>query len=246
MGKSVEPAFREFWREMSGRLIRFWLGLLWRANLLVLIIGVVAQFLNCMEPSPTIVYHAFACKDLQNPLEVLKSFGHSKLPLAISAGVTIIFGYMLGVEWGEYSKDKPSNFTHGTWRCESPAWMLKWKQKLLQRNKRIGQVEVVARDAGTNRYYIQGEFTEDEIRVHAKRFVGWWHKPIRSDELGMHWHLFIRNGDEVQVNLKRNAQSGAWSMRVEFYEWAGRRNPAQLVQAHVTEFMPLSGRPGRV
>jgi hypothetical protein len=124
--------------------------------------------------------------------------------------------------------------------------MLKWKQKLLQRNRRIGQVEVVARDAGTNLYQIQGEFTEEEIREYAKRVVGWWHKPIRSDDLGMHWHLFIRNGDEVQIYQARNAQSGAWSMRVEFYEWAGRRNPAQLVQTHITEFMSLIARPGRV
>lgn len=237
MRKPINPSFEEFWSEMRGRLTWFGFGLLWRVPAAVLASGFVVQLWYCLDMWS--VQHALACKDLQNPLGMLERFSHSMLPLALFACALIVFLYMIGIEWGAYKQNEPSHFTHRTWRCGSYLWIQKWKQELFRKKRRVGQIQIEAEELDSNHYRVQGGFAEREMLTYVKRWVGWWNKPRRADDQGMSWVLFVRNGDQVHVDLERDVdQPGVWTMRTIFYEWDGRKNPPRRVQTHITEFVP--------
>jgi hypothetical protein len=229
-------SFQEFWQQSRRRYLRFCFAMAVNLPLAILAGMFAARGLQCYLHVDNIV--AIACADLSHPMGMLVRWLH--LVPEIYLLMPIVLAAALYLEWSQYRKDEPSYFTHSK-GCEGPPGYTR-RLKLvngstLQIEDFVLQAEVIA--AGHKRY--AGDFTEAQLLRYLKgRFARTENKPSLEASDHLQWRIRQNNGNEVGVDLKRAAgKPTTWTLRTEFYQWAGRKSPPTLVETHVTEFVLL-------
>jgi hypothetical protein len=229
------PTFGDFWHEAGRRYLRFCLTMAAYLPLAILAGMFAARALQCYFHIDNIV--AIACADLSRPAEMLDRW--FRLLPEIYLLIPIVFFAALYLEWDKYVKDEPSYFTHGTFWCQSKPWMLHWKRQFSEKTIYLGGVAWQTVEVAPGHRLAQGGFSAKAMRDYAKKLAGWWNKPKESTTNHTHWCILIRNGDEVHIHLQQESgEPATWTLRTEFYQWAGRKNPPTLVETQITEFVP--------
>jgi hypothetical protein len=183
-----------------------------------------------------------ACVDMAYPFlywtRILGDFPRVVLP-----GFIIVLLAILYLEWDKYKKDKPSGFgEYGRRTTPNGGWMRLNFERLT-----TGQAWDKYEDAHLEKIndtenHLFGNFTDQEIvamtKAASKRFTNFLRKPTVETSKCIEWHIHASSGDEVKLRLENVAETrSSWVLTASFFEWAGRRKPAQLTQTHVTRFL---------
>lgn len=229
------PTFDDFWHETRRPYIRFCLTMAVYLPLAILAGMFAARALQCYLHVDNIV--AVACADLWHPRGMFDRWLHLLPEIYLLMPVVLIAALYL--EWDKYRKDEPSYFTHGTFWCEGYRGTTTRQKELQLDTSNIGRARVDALVLGKHHRRFTGDFSTDQLQRYLREYIGWWNKPKSVSEAQKSWRILIRNGDEVHIHLQQGLQEPTtWTLRTEFYQWTGRKNPPTLVETHVTEFVP--------
>lgn len=244
---SDERSFAVFWGEFGRTYLAVCLRVAWQLPLAVLVAGFLARLLQCYGSEE--VKREIACAALNHPWAMVLSWVEF-IPyvfLLMPIGVLPI----LFLEWLKYRKDEPSAFTHGRWTHPNRPWTLANLKRLADNIPWRDQKGLEAHKINDFHSRITGNLTEaDAIRFgksFVKRLTTFMPKPDEQTADRLHWRIRVVSGDELDVLLSRShVGSVTWTLRVEFYEWAGRKNPPRLAHTYITEFVcsgPSSTQP---
>lgn len=235
---SNERSFADFWREFGPTYLAVCLRVAWQLPLAVLVAGFLARMLQCYGSD--VVKREIACAALSRPWAMVLSWVDF-IPyvfLLMPIGLLPI----LYLEWLKYRKDEPSAFTHGGWTSPNRPWTLANLQRLSDNVAWRDQEGLEIQKLGEFHSRVLGKLTEEEAIRLAKSFVKrlTTFMPKAQENAGnsLRWRIRVMSGDELDVLLFRTQhQAVIWTLRVEFYEWAGRKNPPKLARTYVTEFV---------
>jgi hypothetical protein len=242
---SDERSFAVFWGEFGRTYLAVCLRVAWQLPLAVLVAGFLARLLQCYGSEE--VKREIACAALSHPWAMFLSWVEF-IPyvfLLMPIGLLPI----LFLEWLKYRKDEPSAFTHGGWKIEGPPGYARRLKEVGAETFAVAGVPVQARVLAENHRRIEGDFSEAMLLDHLRRkFARIDNKPLVDSKDHLVWKITQSSGTEVHIDLQRHPTTDppVWTMRTEFYTWAGRKNPPRLAHTYITEFVcrgPSSTQP---
>lgn len=156
--------------------------------------------------------------------------------------IAVMLSQALLLEWLKYRKDEPSAFTHGGWTNPNRPWTLANLQRLSDNVAWRDQEGLEIQKLGEFHSRVWGNLTEEEAikfgKSFVKRLTTFMPKAQENSGNSLRWRIRVMSGDELDVRLFRTQQPAViWTLRVELYEWAGRKNPPKLARTYVTEFV---------
>lgn len=190
---------------------------------------------------------ATACIALRDPRSALGEI------FAVWWVVLFVIAAMLSqallLEWLKYLKDEPSAFTHGGWRIEGHPGYTRRLKEVGADTFELAGMSLRAQVLAENHRRFEGDFSEAVLLNQLRRkFARTDNRPVVDSKDHLAWKITQSSGTQVHIDLHRHPQADppVWTMRTEFYEWAGRKNPPKLARTYVTEFVcrnPSSSRP---
>ncbi|NBD20316.1 hypothetical protein GTZ97_06480 [Aquabacterium fontiphilum] len=231
-------SFADFWREIRQDYFRGLLKSLVYASIAVFVVIAVLLGGECLGLLSELGLKESACANLRQPAELLSRYLLG-LPVfwmvltALSTGVIYL-------EWDKYKKDKPSGFTHDK-GCEGPPGYVRRLKEVEADSWVLEGRAWPLQPVVEGRYRCEGDYSEEAlVKQIRSKFVRRENKPVTDTEHDTLWRIRQNSGTEVHVHLKRvAAEPGELHMQVQFFEWAGRRQPPVLAKDVVLEFKPL-------
>lgn len=236
MSQEDKTGFAEFWSQICHAYLRSCVALLWRIPLGFLVAVVVVLVGQCNFGSgPTA---DASCADVSDPWGLLSRLV-AFLPNVLIF-LPVLWGAILLNEWLNFKKDKPSGFTHDK-GCEGPPGYVRRLKEVQSDSWALDGCAWPMQPVGEGRYRCEGDYSQGALLKQIRgKFVRHENKPVTDTEHATLWRIRQNSGTEVHVHLKRvAAEPGEWHLQVQFFEWAGRRQPPVLAKDVVLEFKPL-------
>lgn len=233
---SDERSFADFWKGFGPTYLAVCLRVAWQLPLAVLVAGFLARMLQCYGSD--VVKREIACAALSRPWGMVLSWVDF-IPyvfLLMPIGLLPI----LYLEWLKYRKDEPSAFTHGGWSIEGPPGYTRRLKQVGADTFELAGMSLRAQVLAENHRRFEGDFSEAVLLNQLRRkFARTDNKPVVDSKDHLAWKITQSSGTQVHIDLHRHPQADppVWTMRTEFYEWAGRKNPPKLARTYVTEFV---------
>ena len=236
--------FRDFWAEVKTPFLRDCVKIFIRLPVAIVAAIVVIRAMQCAGWMGDESDRAVACAEIWAP-KVLASNIVNFLPKLFMLMVVGLPWLLLGglyLEWDKYKKDKPHGFgVYGMRTAPNGGWMRLNFDRLVTGKAWEKYDDVQLNKISDSENHLCGHFTDQEVMVMVKavsrRFTSFLRKPTVENAQCIEWHIHANSGEEVRLRLEPVATDKLpWVLTAYLYEWAGRKQPARLIQTHVTRF----------
>lgn len=230
--------FDSFWQEHKKNALTYTIRIIWQWPLALICGGILTLIIYEAFPSPG----RYQLEDLFHKQTWLDFYPRLLYAIFLGyiVGLPISHLAILFLEWLKYRKDEPSAFTHGGWKIEGPPGYARRLKEVGAETFAVAGEPLQVHVLAENHRRIEGDFSEAILLDHLRRkFARTDNKPLVDSKDHLVWKITQSSGTEVHIDLQRQPQADppVWTMRTEFYEWAGRKNPPRLAHTYITEFV---------
>lgn len=241
---SHTKTFREFWAEVKTPFLWVCIKVFTRLPVAIIAAIVVIRAMQCAGWMGDESDRAVACAEILVPkVLVANIFAFlPKLFIMMLVGLPWLLLGALYLEWNQYKKDQPPGFgVYGMRTAPNGGWMRLNFNRLVTGKAWEEYDNVQLNRISDSENQLGGNFSDHKIlamtQAVSKRFTSFLRHPTIESAECIEWHIHARSGEEVRLRLEQTAKERqAWVLTACLYEWTGRKQPARLIQTHVTRF----------